>query len=437
MIKVDISKAVSLETQEISKEINLAQEALKQLYAGSGKGSEYTGWIKLPSAITQTEIDDIKKTARHIQQTSDSVVIIGIGGSYLGARAVIDALTLPFKEKKTEVIYAGHHLDSDYYAGLIEYLKTKKWSIVVISKSGTTTEPAVAFRILRKAHIEQFGTEQANKRTVAITDKSKGALLKLSQQNNFKTYVIPDDIGGRYSVLTPVGLLPIAIAGIDIEQLVKGAATAQEQLAVAEPQNMAIIYAATRNKLYLQGKKIEMMVSYHPQLFYLIEWWKQLYGESEGKDGKGIFVSGATFTTDLHSLGQYIQQGERHLFETVLSVENVNSKIHVGHNNDNVDGLNYLANSDIHQINKTAALATTIAHTKGGVPNIIIKIDSLSANIVGQLIYFFELACGISGYVLGVNPFDQPGVEDYKVNMFALLGKPGFEHQKEALGKLL
>ncbi|HPW65704.1 MAG TPA: glucose-6-phosphate isomerase [Salinivirgaceae bacterium] len=437
MIKIDINKAFRSGASEIENELNIAQKCLKQLQDGTGKGNEFLGWIKLPSSITKTEIDDIQKTAVEIRKLSEIVVIVGIGGSYLGARAVIEALTPAFNRQSPEIIYAGHHLDSDYYAQLLQYLKGKKWSIVIISKSGTTTEPAVAFRLLRKAHIEQFGMEQANKLTVAITDKSKGALRRLANENSFKTYIIPDDIGGRYSVLTPVGLLPIAIAGIDIKQLIDGAIEGEKEYNVVNNENQAVIYAAARNKIYSSGKKIEMLVSYHPQLLYFIEWWKQLYGESEGKENKGIFVSGATFTTDLHSLGQYIQQGERHLFETVLSIESVNSKIFPGSDPENIDGLNYLADKNIHQINQTALKATILAHTKGGVPNIVVSIEQLNAFSLGKLIYFFEIACGISGYMLGVNPFDQPGVEDYKVNMFALLGKPGFEKQKEELEKLL
>ncbi len=437
MIKIDISKAFNNGASEIENELIIAQKCLKQLQDGSGKGNEFLGWIKLPSSITQSEIDDIQKTAVELRKSSEVVIVVGIGGSYLGARAVIEALTPAFNKQFPEIIYAGHHLDSDYYAQLLQYLKGKKWSIVIISKSGTTTEPAVAFRILRKAQIEQFGIEQANKQTVAITDKSKGALRKLATENGFKTFIIPDDIGGRYSVLTPVGLLPIAIAGIDIKQLIDGAIAGEKEYNVVNKENQAIRYAAARNKIYSLGKKIEMLVSYHPQLLYFIEWWKQLYGESEGKEQKGIFVSGATFTTDLHSLGQYIQQGERHLFETVLSIENVNSKIYAGSDPENIDGLNYLADKNIHQINQTALKATILAHTKGGVPNIVVSIEQLNAFSLGKLIYFFEIACGISGYMLGVNPFDQPGVEDYKVNMFALLGKPGFEKQKEELEKLL
>jgi glucose-6-phosphate isomerase len=437
MIKININKAFPQGISEIGKEIQQAQQALKQLQDGTGKGNDFIGWVKLPASISKQEIDDIKKTANELRQSSNAVVVIGIGGSYLGARAVIDALTPAFGYQGPEIIYAGHHLDADYYVQLLEYLKTKKWSIVVISKSGTTTEPAVAFRILRKAHLEQFGPSDANKRTVAITDQSKGALRKLATQNGFKTYVIPDDVGGRYSVLTPVGLLPIAIAGIDIEQLVGGAAEGQTEFNQVSEKNAAIVYAAARNKLYSSGKKIEMMVNYHPQLMYIIEWWKQLYGESEGKENKGIFVSGATFTTDLHSLGQYIQQGERHIFETLISIENVNAKIFAVTDPENIDGLNYLAGMDMHQINKTASNATLLAHTKGGVPNIVVSLERLNAFSLGKLIYFYEIACGISGYILGVNPFDQPGVEDYKVNMFALLGKPGFEKQKDELEKLL
>ncbi|HON18786.1 MAG TPA: glucose-6-phosphate isomerase [Salinivirgaceae bacterium] len=437
MLKIKLNNALPHGVESIKIEINQALDALAMLQSGNGKGNDFLGWLTLPSSVSSENIEDIIQTAQHLRSESDVVVIVGIGGSYLGARAVIEALTPAFSKSKTEIVYAGHHLDADYYYQLLQYLKDKRWSIVVISKSGTTTEPAVAFRLLRKAHIEAFGIEKANRLTVAITDQSKGALRKMADQNKFKTYVIPDNVGGRYSVLTPVGLLPIAIAGIDIRQLIHGAQDAEQQLNRPVADNAAVLYAASRNKLYQQGKKIEMMVTYHPQLFYFIEWWKQLYGESEGKENKGIFVSGAIFTTDLHSLGQYIQQGERHLFETLIYVENSNHSVAVVNDEQNIDGLNYLSGKDIHMINKTASQATLLAHTKGGVPNIVISIDRLDAKTIGYLVYFYEIACGISGYMLGVNPFDQPGVEDYKVNMFALLGKPGYEEQKERLQKLL
>ncbi len=436
-MKINLNKAFNNGIADIRIEIQQAKEALALLQSGKGKGNDFLGWLTLPGSITAELISDISNTAEQIRNSSDTVVVVGIGGSYLGARAVIDALTPPFFSHKTEIIYAGHHLDADYYHHLLNYLRNKRWSIVVISKSGTTTEPAVAFRLLRKAHIEAFGLEGANRRTIAITDASKGALRKMANQNGFKTYVIPDDVGGRYSVLTPVGLLPIAISGIDIKHLVEGAKNAEKQLNQPSSENYAILYAAARNKLYREGKKIEMMVTYHPQLLYFIEWWKQLYGESEGKENKGIFVSGATFTTDLHSLGQYIQQGERHLFETLILVENSHQKVSVVNDEQNIDGLNYLSGMDIHNINNTAAQATLLAHCNGGVPNIVLSIDKITPENIGYLIYFYEIACGISGYMLGVNPFDQPGVEDYKVNMFALLGKPGFEQQREQLKKML
>ena len=436
-MKINLNKAFNNGIADIRIEIQQAKEALALLQSGKGKGNDFLGWLTLPGSITAELISDISNTAEQIRNSSDTVVVVGIGGSYLGARAVIDALTPPFFSHKTEIIYAGHHLDADYYHHLLNYLRNKRWSIVVISKSGTTTEPAVAFRLLRKDHIEAFGLEGANRRTIAITDASKGALRKMANQNGFKTYVIPDDVGGRYSVLTPVGLLPIAISGIDIKHLVEGAKNAEKQLNQPSSENYAILYAAARNKLYREGKKIEMMVTYHPQLLYFIEWWKQLYGESEGKENKGIFVSGATFTTDLHSLGQYIQQGERHLFETLILVENSHQKVSVVNDEQNIDGLNYLSGMDIHNINNTAAQATLLAHCNGGVPNIVLSIDKITPENIGYLIYFYEIACGISGYMLGVNPFDQPGVEDYKVNMFALLGKPGFEQQREQLKKML
>ncbi|MDY0279244.1 MAG: glucose-6-phosphate isomerase [Salinivirgaceae bacterium] len=437
MININLDNAFKDGVNSLKTEINLAKEALIKLQQGTGKGNNFIGWVTLPNEIDTATFDNIESTAKKIRKESDAVVIIGIGGSYLGARAVIDALTPAFNKQGPEIIYAGHHLDAEYYVGLLEYLKTKKWSIVVISKSGTTTEPALAFRILRKLHIEQFGIKEANNRTVAITDEKKGALLKVANQNNIKTFSIPDNVGGRYSVFTPVGLLPIAIAGIDIRALIKGAVSGLNDYSKATDTNAAILYAAARNKLYNDGKKIEMVINYHPQLSYLTEWWKQLYGESEGKENKGIFVSGATFTTDLHSLGQYIQQGERHLFETLIKVETSSSPICAKEEPENIDGLNYLAGMDMHEINKTASMATLLAHTKGGVPNIILSIEKIDAFNIGKLIYFFELACGISGYILDVNPFDQPGVEDYKVNMFALLGKPGYESQRAELEKLL
>ena len=432
MIKIDISKAFNNGASEIENELNIAQKCLKQLQDGSGKGNEFFGWIKLPSSIKQSEIDDIQKTAVELRKSSEVVVVVGIGGSYLGARAVIEALTPAFNKQSPEIIYAGHHLDSDYYAQLLQYLKGKKWSIVIISKSGTTTEPAVAFRLLRKAQIEQFGIKQANKQTVAITDKSKGALRKLATENGFKTFIIPDDIGGRYSVLTPVGLLPIAIAGIDIKQIIDGAIEGEKEYNVVNKENQAIRYAAARNKIYSFGKKIEMLVSYHPQLLYFIEWWKQLFVESEVKEQKGIFPAGAIYPTDLHSMGQYMQEGQRIVFETVLSVAETTKRCKIPYDSDNYDTLNYISDKRISAINHEAKTGTILAHQDGGVPIIEIELETISERTLGALIYFFELACAISGYALGVNPFDQPGVEAYKQNMFALLNKEGYKsaHKK-------
>lgn len=435
MIKININHTFSSGNESIRNEMNEAKTALSTLQACTGKGSEFTGWLKLPSSITTQTLREIEQTAANIRANSDVAVIVGIGGSYLGAKAVIEALRPVFDKTLPEILYAGHHLDADYYEQLLVYLSNKKWSIIVISKSGTTTEPAVAFRLLRKAHIKQFGESESNARIYAVTDAAKGALKQLANQNDIKTFVIPDDIGGRYSVLTPVGLLPIAVAGIDIHALVAGAADAEKTLNNSTDDNTALVYAATRNKLYKTGKKVEMLVNYHPQLTCFAEWWKQLYGESEGKEHKGIFVAGATFTTDLHSLGQYIQEGERILFETLLSIDKTNANIKIETDIDDMDKLNYLAGKSIHEINRTASTATLLAHTGGGVPNIVIELEKIDAHNIGQLIYFFELACGISGYVLGINPFDQPGVEAYKINMFALLGKAGYEQQKEELEK--
>ena len=394
------------------------------LHNGIGEGSEFTGWLHLPSEIGESEIQEIEQTAEKFKKT-DAVVIVGIGGSYLGAKAVISALQKPFSQQdKPEIIFAGNHISDTYLYHLLNYLENKNFGIVVISKSGTTLEPALAFRLLRNLLNKQKG-EKASEYIVAITDKEKGALKKLADKENFKTFVIPDNVGGRFSVLTPVGLLPISIAGFDIKKLISGAKNMEEKLSLKTniKDDIAIEYALVRNLLYQNGKKIEIMANYTPELKYFAEWWKQLYGESEGKNHKGIFPASVNFTTDLHSLGQYIQDGERILFETVLNIKNTNTKLEVPFDNDNLDGLNYLAEKQVDFVNKQAMTGTIKAHESGNVPNIVIDIDSLNEQNIGELIYFFEKACAYSAYLLGVNPFNQPGVEDYKRNMYELLKK--------------
>ena len=407
-----------------------AQSGLAKLTDGSGLGNDFLGWVKLPGEITSELLDDINDTAAKLRANCDVVVAIGIGGSYLGAKAVIEAMSNPFQP--TKVLFAGQNIGEDYLADLQAYLKDKKFGIIVISKSGTTTEPAIAFRILREQLEKQLGREEANKRIVAVTDAKKGALRTLATTEGYKTYVIPDNVGGRFSVLTPVGLLPIAVAGLDIHALVEGALKMQEATLSGRSTD-AIEYAMTRNALYRDGKKTEILVNFNPRLHFFGEWWKQLYGESEGKDGKGIFPAAVDFTTDLHSMGQWIQEGERTIFETVLSVENVDNELRIPFDEANLDGLNYIAGKRVDEVNKMAELGTRIAHVDGGVPVIRVTLPAVNENVIGQLIYFFEAACGISGYILGVNPFNQPGVEAYKKNMFALLEKPGYEKETEAI----
>ena len=417
-------------------------EANNMLYPKTGKGSDFLGWIDLPSNISQNEISRIKECASLLAENSDVIVVIGIGGSYLGARAVIDALSDNFSNllNRSErnaplVIFAGNNISEDYHAELLQALENFDYSIIVISKSGTTTEPAIAFRLL-KTHIEgEYGKQEAKNRIVAVTDKAKGALKKLADAEGYQTFIIPDDVGGRFSVLTPVGLLPIAAAGYDIDKLL-GGAKAMQQL-TREKKNMdknpADLYAAARNALYNKGKSIEILASFTPNLNYIIEWWKQLYGESEGKDGKGIFPAGVNFTADLHSMGQWIQEGTRSIFETVISIKESKFTLTVPRDSDNLDEMNYIAGKRLGEVNKMAELGTMLAHVSGGVPNISISLTRLDEENLGELIYFFEKACAVSGYLLGVNPFDQPGVEAYKKNMFALLGKPGFEEMKKEL----
>ena len=415
------------------------QQALEMLENGNGLGNDFLGWLHLPSSITEEHLNDIQATANTLRELCDVVVVAGIGGSYLGARAVIEALSNNFhcylKGNNPAIIYAGHNISEDYLFELTEFLKDKKFGVINISKSGTTTETALAFRLLKKQCEDQRGIEVARKVIVAVTDAKRGAARTTADNEGYKSFIIPDNVGGRFSVLTPVGLLPIAIAGFDIKALVKGAADMEAATAPEVPfeENIAAVYAATRNALYADGKKIEILVNYQPKLHYVSEWWKQLYGESEGKENKGIFPASVDFSTDLHSMGQWIQQGERTIFETVISVENTNHSLVVPTDEKNLDGLNFLAGKHVDEVNKMAELGTLLAHVDGGVPNLRIVMPKLDEYYIGQLLYFFEKGCGVSGYVLGVNPFDQPGVEDYKRNMFALLGKPGYEAETEAI----
>ncbi len=434
-IKLDISRVYDFisadEIKNLSQETSTAQ---KMLYKGYGEGNEFLGWLNLPSAISDQQLTDIEEAVSRMKMKTELLVVVGIGGSYLGARAVNDALAHNFTHLKKQqsaphMIFAGHNIGEDYMHELLELLNDYSYSIVVISKSGTTTEPALAFRILKDHLIEKVGKEEARDRIMAVTDSDKGALRQLADGEGYRSFVIPDDVGGRFSVFTPVGLIPLAICGVDIRQLVEGAREMSKSCNPDTPftENPAALYAATRNALYRSGKKIEIMVNYQNKLHYVSEWWKQLFGESEGKDGKGIFPASVNNSTDLHSMGQYIQEGERILFETVLSVEQADHQMTIPHDEANLDQLNYLATKPIDQVNKMAELGTILAHLDGGVPNIRISLPKLNAYYLGQLLYFFENACGISGYMLGINPFNQPGVEAYKKNMFALLEKPGFE----------
>ena len=425
------------ELNAFQKELNVVHP---MLFNKKGKGKDFLGWLELPSGITDDEIVRIENEAQRLRAMSEVVVVIGIGGSYLGARALLEATKHAFShmlddQGSPEIIYAGHHISQDYLHDLTEVLDKKNYSIIVISKSGTTTEPAIAFRLL-KSHLDaKYGKEEASKRIVAITDKERGALKKLATEEGYPTYVVPDDVGGRYSVLSPVGLLPVACGGFDIRNLIQGAKE-MEELIKSTPdmeKNPAAKYAAVRNILYRKGKAVEFMVNYLPSLYYITEWWKQLYGESEGKQNRGILPHGVSFTTDLHSMGQYIQDGLRVIFETTLSVEKTKHKINIPEDDANLDGLNYIAGKDLQYVNKMAELGTTLAHVDGNVPNMHIRIPEITPYYLGQLIYFFEAGCALSGYILDVNPFDQPGVEDYKRNMFALLGKPGFEADTKAI----
>ncbi|MBR1427101.1 MAG: glucose-6-phosphate isomerase [Paludibacteraceae bacterium] len=410
------------------------------LESGKGAGNDFLGWVHLPSSISDDFLAEVQTVADDLRARCEVVIVAGIGGSYLGARAVNDALLSSFdaqtaKRKNPYVVYAGNNIGEDYLADLMEWLQDKQFGIINISKSGTTTETALAFRLLRTMLEKQVGKAEACKRIVAVTDRAKGALRSLSTQEGYRTFVIPDNVGGRFSVLTPVGLLPIAVAGGDIRALVRGAQEMEKATGVDVPyeQNPACQYAAMRNALYQFGKTTEIMVNYNPRLHYFAEWWKQLYGESEGKDRKGIFPASVDFTTDLHSMGQWIQDGQRTIFETVISIEHANREVIVPEDKDNLDGLNFLAGKRVDEVNKMAELGTRLAHVDGGVPNILIQFDRIDEYNLGQFIYFFERGCGISGYMLGVNPFNQPGVEAYKKNMFALLGKPGYEAESQAI----
>ncbi|MDE6330697.1 MAG: glucose-6-phosphate isomerase [Muribaculaceae bacterium] len=438
-INLNIQDAVYFADAQFKANEAAAVEAITKLAEGSGEGSDFIGWVNLPSETSNELIDRINATAARLRENCDYVVCIGIGGSYLGAKAVTTALSDSFADfyaprpKEPKLLYAGQNIGEEYTAELQKLLEGKKFGIIVISKSGTTTEPAIAFRILKDQLEKQAGKDAAKDLIVAITDANKGALRAMADKEGYETYVIPDNVGGRFSVLTPVGLLPIAVAGHDIAKLIEGAAEMEKSTAHPGEDNIAMTYARVRNALYQSGKKIELLVNYNPKLHYFAEWWKQLYGESEGKDGKGIFPASVDNTTDLHSMGQWIQEGERSIFETVLSVNKPAVSVRVPENAENLDGINYLAGKNIDEVNKMAELGTKIAHVEGGVPNMQIKLDKLDEFVLGQLIYFFEKACGISGYMLGVNPFNQPGVEAYKKNMFALLEKPGYEKETEAI----
>ncbi|MBR6086433.1 MAG: glucose-6-phosphate isomerase [Prevotella sp.] len=440
-ISLDITKAQQFlpagAVTGYKDDVMKAQQALED---GTVPGSDFLGWLHLPSSITPEFIKEVKAAAEVLRSKAEVIVVAGIGGSYLGPRAVIEGICNTFtwliQDKKNPiVVFAGNNIGEDYLAELTEYLKTKTFAIINISKSGTTTETALTFRLLKTQLEAQVGKAAAKDLIVAVTDAKRGAARTCADKEGYKTFVIPDDVGGRFSVLTPVGLLPIACAGIDIEQLVAGAQAMEKQCAVSVPfeENPAAVYAAVRNALYSNGKKIEILINYQPKLHYYAEWWKQLFGESEGKDGKGIYPASCDFTTDLHSMGQWIQDGERTIFETCISVENPEKKLLFPSDAENLDGLNFLAGKRIDEVNKNAELGTRLAHVDGGVPNILISIERLDAYNYGQMIYFFEKACAISGQLLGVNAFNQPGVEAYKKNMFALLEKPGYEEETKAI----
>ena len=445
-ISLNITKAASFLAEGAVKayepKVKAAQEALEN---GTCEGNDFLGWLHLPSSITPEFLNEIQAVANTLREKCEVVVVAGIGGSYLGARAVIEGLGNSFAwlvndKKNPTILFAGNNIGEDYLFELTSFLKDKKFGVINISKSGTTTETALAFRLLKKQCEDQRGKEEAKEVIVAVTDAKKGAARTCTDKEGYKSFIIPDNVGGRFSVLTPVGLLPIAVAGFDVKQLVAGAADMEKACGkdVAFEENPAAIYAATRQALYTQaGKKIEIVCNFQPKLHYFAEWWKQLYGESEGKDQKGIFPAACDFTTDLHSMGQWIQQGERSIFETVISVETPNEKLLFPHDDENLDGLNFLEGKRVDEVNKMAELGTRLAHVDGGVPNILVNVPELNAYYLGQLIYFFEKACGISGLLEEVNPFNQPGVEAYKKNMFALLNKPGYEAESKAIQERL
>lgn len=445
-IQFDYTKAFSFFSEhELSYLKGAVTAAHTAIENKTGAGHEFLGWVDLPKNYNREEFARIQQAASKVKQDSDVLLVIGIGGSYLGARSAIEMLQHSFynalskeKRKTPQIVFVGNNISSSYIHDVIDLLEGKDFSINVISKSGTTTEPAIAFRLFRKILEEKYGVEEARKRIYATTDKEKGALKTLANEEGYESFIIPDDIGGRYSVLTAVGLLPVAVANIDINQVMEGAEAARKELSSADiEENIAYQYAAVRNVLYNKGKTIEMLVNYEPGLQYFSEWWKQLFGESEGKDQKGIYPSSANFSTDLHSLGQYVQEGRRDLFETVIKVKKPRHEVKIENLENDLDGLNYLANQSIDFVNHKAFEGTMLAHTDGGVPNLIVTIPAMDAFTFGYLVYFFEKACAISGYLLGVNPFDQPGVEEYKVNMFALLGKPGYEEKKKELEERL
>lgn len=427
-----------LTEEEILKSEETALKARKTLVEGTGEGNDFLGWVNYPNAYDQEEFARIKKAAEKIRKDSEVLVVIGIGGSYLGAKAIIEALSPYFKkEKDLEVIFAGHNLSSTYAAELLAYLENKEFSINVISKSGTTTEPAIAFRLFKELLEKKYGNDAAN-RIYATTDKARGALRTLATSEGYETFIVPDDVGGRYSWFTAVGLLPVAASGINIDELMQGAKDAFADATTKDyKENSCLQYAAVRNLLYNKNKLIEVLVNFEPKLSYVSEWWKQLYGESEGKDNKGLFPASLTYSTDLHSMGQFIQDGTRTMFETVLNIKNPEQNIILKKAEQDLDGLNYLAGTDADSVAKRAMEGTILAHVDGGVPNLVLNIEKLDAYTMGYLLYFFMFACGVSGYILDVNPFNQPGVEDYKKNMFALLGKPGYEELRKELLKRL
>ena len=437
LLKLQTSKSGVTFSEELKKSALAANELL---HSGKGAGNDFLGWVNLPSSISAEELKAINECAATLRSKAEVVICIGIGGSYLGAKAVLDAMSNSFellraKHENPIVLFAGQNISEDYTAELLDAVRDRSIATIVISKSGTTTEPAIAFRIIKEEIEKRYGKEEAKSRIVAVTDKARGALKTLATQEGYTTFVIPDNVGGRFSVLTPVGLLPLAVGGVDIEALVEGAKAMEEATAegVAFEDNLAAQYAATRFALYTSGKKIEILGSYEPKLQNINEWWKQLYGESEGKDGKGIFPASVTLTADLHSMGQYIQEGERSMFETIISVEKPANEVKVEADDANLDGLNFLAGKRLHEINKMAELGVQLAHIDGGVPNLLISIPAIEEKTIGALLYFFEKACGISGYLIEVNPFNQPGVEAYKKNMFALLDKPGYEAESAAI----